>query len=108
MPASKQTPTAAKEDAQDPMLLAMEFYAQHLKAGDPVSFRACATKFGVNRETLRQQIAGRKTQKDAHSDMLWFTPEEAQILTKFLIKIAEHGFPESTQKGTSGCVSMSS
>ena len=27
--------------------------------------------------------------------MSWFTPEEDQILIKFLIKIAERGFPDT-------------
>ena len=49
------------EDTQVPIDLAMKFYNKRLEAGDPVSFRACATKFGVNRETLCQRIAGRES-----------------------------------------------
>ena len=51
----------ATEDAPLPIDLAMKFYTKRLEAGDPVLFRACATQFGVNRETLRQHIAGRES-----------------------------------------------
>jgi len=35
MPISKQIATTAKEDVQDPMLLAVKFYTEHLEAGHP-------------------------------------------------------------------------
>jgi len=95
MPISKQIATTAKEDVQDPMLLAVKSYTKHLEAGHRVSFRACANKFGVSRETLRQRIAGRRTRKEANDDMAWFTPEEDQVLIGFLKEIAEHGFPDT-------------
>ena len=76
MPISKKIATTAKEDVQDPMLLTVKSYTEHLEAGHPVSFHACANKFGVSRETLRQRIAGRRTCKEANDDMAWFTPEE--------------------------------
>ena len=85
----------ATEDAQLPIDLAMKFYTECLEAGDPVSFCACATQFGVNWETLHQCIAGRESQKEANSYMSWFTPEEEQVLIKYLIEIAEHGFPDT-------------
>ena len=85
----------ATEDAPLPIDLAMKFYTERLEAGDPVSFRACATQFGVNRETLRQRIAGRESRKEANSHMSWFTPEEERVLIKYLIEIAEHGFPDT-------------
>ena len=97
MATSKQKATIAKEDAQVPINLSMKFYTKHLEAGNPVSFWACATKFGVNWETLCQHIAGRETQKEANNHMSWFTPEEDQVLIKFLIEIAEHGFPDTKQ-----------
>jgi len=89
--------TTAKEDVQHPMLLAMKFYTEHLEAGHPISFRACANKFGVCRETLRKRIAGRKTWKEVNDDMAWFTPEEDQVLVKFFMEIAGHGFPDTKQ-----------
>jgi len=92
---SKKMATTAKEDVQDPMLLAVKFYTEHLEAGHPVSFYACANKFGVSRETLHQCIAGRRTCKEANDDMAWFTPEENQVLIGFLKGIAEHGFPDT-------------
>ena len=61
MATSKQKATITEEDAQLPIDLAMRFYTEHLEAGDPISFRACATKFGVNQETLHQRIAGRES-----------------------------------------------
>ena len=51
----------ATEDSQLPIDLAMKFYAECLEAGNPVSFHACATKFGVNWEILHQRIAGRES-----------------------------------------------
>jgi len=87
----------ATEDAQLPIDLAMKFYAEHLEAGNPVSFCACAMKFGVNWETLHQHIAGRESQKEADRHMSWFTPEEEQVLIKYLIEITEHGFPDTKQ-----------
>src|SRR5258706_7898614 len=95
MATSKQKATMAEDDAQLPIDLAMKFYTEHLEADDPVSFRACATKFGVNRETLRQRIAGRESRKEANDHMAWFTPEEDQVLIKFLREIAENGFPDT-------------
>jgi hypothetical protein len=95
MPISKQMATTAKEDAQPPILLAVKFFTDQLEAGHPVSFCACANKFGLCRETLCQCIAGRKTHKKANDDMAWFTPEEDQVLIKFLMEIAEHGFPDT-------------
>jgi hypothetical protein len=89
--------TTTKDSAQLPMDLAVKLYKECLAAGDPVSFCACATKFGVNWETLRQCVEGRKTPKEANSSMLWFTPEEDQVIIKFLIEIAENGFPDTKQ-----------
>ena len=97
MPMSQQMATAAKEDVQPPILLAVRFYTEHLEAGHPVSLHACANKFGVSKETVRQHIAGRKTCKEANDDMAWFTPEEDQVLVKFLMEIAGHGFPDIKQ-----------
>ena len=56
----------ATEDAQIPIDLAIKFCTEHLEPGDPVSFYACATKFGVKWETLHQYIAGRESQKEAN------------------------------------------
>jgi len=95
MPISKQMATTAKEDVQNPMISAVKFYTEHLEAGHPVLFCACANKFGVSRETLCQCIAGRRTHKEANDDMAWFTPEEDQVLIGFLKEIAEHGFPDT-------------
>jgi hypothetical protein len=67
--------TTTKDNAQIPMDLAVKLYKECLAAGDPVSFRACATKFGVNQETLRQHVESKKTPKKANSSMSWFTPE---------------------------------
>jgi hypothetical protein len=89
--------TAAKDNAQLPMDLAVKLYKEHLAAGDPISFCAFATKFGVNWETLCQCVEGRKTRKEANSNMSWFTPEEDQVIIKFLIQIAENGFPDTKQ-----------
>ena len=61
MATSKQKATITEEDAQLPIDLAMRFYTEHLKTGDPISFHACAMKFGVNWETLCQCIAGRES-----------------------------------------------
>ena len=97
MATSKQKATITEEDAQLPIDLAMRFYTEHLEAGDPISFRACAMKFGVNQETLHQRIAGRESRKEASNHMSWFTPEEDQVLIKFLIEITEHGFPDTKQ-----------
>jgi len=77
------------------MVFALKFYTEHLEAGHPVSFCACENKFGVSRETLHQHIAGRRTCKEANDDMAWFTPEEDQVLIRFLMEIAEHGFPDT-------------
>ena len=87
--------TTATDDAQPPIDLAVAFYKERSKAGDPISFRACAARFGVNRETLRQHTGGRATRIEANSNMSHFTPEEDQVLIKSLIEIAEQGFPDS-------------
>ena len=92
---SNQMDTTTKEDVQYSMLLAVKSYTEHLEAGYPVSFHACANKFVVSRETLRQCIAGRRTRMEANDDMAWFTPEEDQVLIGFLKEIAEHGFPDT-------------
>jgi hypothetical protein len=105
MPISKQMATTAKEDAQPPMLLAVKFFTEQLEAGHPVSFHACANKFGVCRETLHQHIAGRKQFKEANDDMAWFTPEEDQVLIRFLMEIAENGFPD-TKRYLRECVNI--
>jgi len=49
----------------------------------------------VSRETLHEHIVGRRTSKEANDDMSWFTPEEDQVLIRFLMEIAEHGFPDT-------------
>jgi len=53
--------TTATDDAQPPIDLAVAFYKERSKAGDPISFHACAARFGVNREMLCQHTGGRAT-----------------------------------------------
>ena len=57
----------------------------------------------VSRETLHEHIVGRRTSKEANDDMSWFTPEEDQVLIRFLMEIAEHGFP-GTKRYLRECV----
>jgi len=95
MPISKKMATTAKEDVQNPMCLAVRSCTEHLEAGHPVSLHACANKFGVSRETLHKCIAGRRACKEANDNMTWFTPAEDQVLIRFLMEIAEHGFPDT-------------
>ena len=78
MATSKQKAATTEGDAHLPIDFDMKFCTEYLEAGDPVSFHACATRFGVNQETLCQCIAGRESQKEANSHMSWFTPEEEE------------------------------
>ena len=89
--------TIPKGSAELSLDNAVKFYTTQVETGSAISYRACAARFGVNRETLRQRIAGRKSRREASYDMSWFTAEEDQILIKFFIEIAESGFPDTKQ-----------
>ena len=87
--------TTAKEDAQISLDCAVKFYTEQFETGSPVTYSACARRFQVNRETLRQRIAGRHTRREANYNMSWFTAEEDQVLINFFIEIADRGFPDT-------------
>ena len=87
--------TIPKSDAEISLDNAVKFYTTQVETGGAISYRACAARFGVNRETLRQRIAGRKSRREAGYDMAWFTAEEDQVLINFFIEIAESGFPDT-------------
>jgi hypothetical protein len=87
--------TKAKDSYQLSLDHAVKFYTEQLETGSSVTYKACAERFEVNRETLRQQIAGRQTQREASYNMSWFTAEEDWVLINFFIEIAERGFPDT-------------
>ena len=87
--------TKAKDNYQLSLDSAVKFYTEQLKTGSPVTYRTCAERFGVNRETLRQWIAGRQTRREAEYNMSWFTAEEDRVLITFFIEIADCGFPDT-------------
>ena len=89
--------TIAKENAQLSLDHAMKFYTEQLETGSPVTYHACAARFGINWETLCQCITGRQTQREANYNMSWFTAEEDQVLINFIVEIANCGFPDTKQ-----------
>jgi len=93
----KKMATIPKDNAELSLDHAVKFYTEQVETGSHISYRACAARFGVNRETLRQRIAGRQSRREANYNMSWFTAEEDQILIKFFIEIAESGFPDTKQ-----------
>jgi len=93
---SKKMATIPKENAEFSLDNAVKFYTQQVETGSPISYCACAARFGVNRETLCQQITGRQSWREANYNMSWFTAED-QVLINFFIEITESGFPDTKQ-----------
>jgi hypothetical protein len=89
--------TKAKDSYQLSLDCAVKFYTEQLETGSSVTYKACAERFEVNQETLRQQIAGRQTQREASYNMSWFTAEEDWVLINFFIEITERSFPDTKQ-----------
>ena len=85
--------TIPKGSAELSLDNAVKFYTTQVETGSVISYHACAARFGVNQEMLRQCITGRKSRS---YDMSWFMAED-QILIKFFIEIAESGFPDTKQ-----------
>src|SRR5258706_647786 len=94
---SKKMATIPKENAELSLDNAVKFYTQQVETGSPISYHACAVRFGVNWETLFQEIGGRQSQREANYKMSWFTAEEDWVLINFFIEIAESGFPDTKQ-----------
>src|SRR5258706_2490900 len=90
---SKKMTTIPKENAELSLDNAVKFYTQQVETGSPISYHACAARFGVNRETLCQQIAGRQSQREANYNMSWVTAEEDSDLINLCIEIADNSFP---------------
>src|SRR5258706_4899186 len=93
---SKKMATIPKENAEFSLDNAVKFYTQQVETASPISYCACAARFGVNRETLCQQITGRQSWREANYNMSWFTAED-QVLINFFIEITESGFPDTKQ-----------
>ena len=94
---SKKMATIPKDNAELSLDHAVKFYTEQVETGSQISYHACAARFGVNRETLRQRIAGRQSWREANYNMTWFTAEEDQVLINFIIEITESGFPDTKQ-----------
>lgn len=103
----------ARQDHDKAMIQAVQLYQQELlKKGPerPLGFRKVCTKMeeeyfretkrevSLNHNTLRNLVNGGRTKAESNAEKSWVTDEETEEIIKFLLEVADWGYPLSQRR----------